>query len=115
MRTPKGTTHVVLDTPAGLHGKRLDEVMKPGAMRLPNFMMPKLLNNHGNYVISLGSLCRWLAVRAEALGVDGLETGPGAEGAPQQRRTHFRGCSPVRTGGNGHELRPAGRALHASL
>ena len=28
MRPPKGTTHVVLDTPAGLHGKRLDEVMK---------------------------------------------------------------------------------------
>jgi len=27
-RPPKGTTHVVLDTPAGLHGKRLDEVMK---------------------------------------------------------------------------------------
>ncbi len=28
VRTPKGTTHVVLDTPAGLHGKRLDEVLK---------------------------------------------------------------------------------------
>ena len=28
MRPPKGTTHIVLDTPAGLHGKRLDEVMK---------------------------------------------------------------------------------------
>ena len=28
MRPPKGTTHVVLDTPAGLHGKRLDAVMK---------------------------------------------------------------------------------------
>ena len=28
VRPPKGTTHVVLDTPAGLHGKRLDEVMK---------------------------------------------------------------------------------------
>ncbi|KAF0230364.1 MAG: electron-transferring-flavoprotein [Beijerinckiaceae bacterium] len=41
-----------------------------GAMRLPNFMMPKLLDNHGNYVISLGALCRWLAARAEALGVE---------------------------------------------
>jgi electron-transferring-flavoprotein dehydrogenase len=41
-----------------------------GALRLPNFMMPKLLDNHGNYVISLGSMCRWLAVRAEALGVE---------------------------------------------
>lgn len=28
VRTPKGTTHVVLDTPAGLHGKRLDDVLK---------------------------------------------------------------------------------------
>jgi chromosome partitioning protein len=28
VRPPKGTTHVVLDTPAGLHGKRLDEVMR---------------------------------------------------------------------------------------
>lgn len=28
VRPPKGTTHVVLDTPAGLHGKRLDEVLK---------------------------------------------------------------------------------------
>jgi chromosome partitioning protein len=28
VRPPKGTTHVVLDTPAGMHGKRLDEVMK---------------------------------------------------------------------------------------
>ncbi len=41
-----------------------------GALRLPNFAMPKLLNNHGNYILSLGSLCRWLAVRAEALGVE---------------------------------------------
>ena len=41
-----------------------------GAMRLPNFAMPKLLDNHGNYVISLGNLCRWLATKAEALGVE---------------------------------------------
>jgi electron-transferring-flavoprotein dehydrogenase len=41
-----------------------------GALRLPNFAMPKLLDNHGNYVISLGNLCRWLATRAEALGVE---------------------------------------------
>ena len=32
--------------------------------------MPKLMDNHGNYVISLGALCRWLAARAEALGVE---------------------------------------------
>ena len=37
---------------------------------LPNFMMPRLMNNHGNYVVSLGNVCRWLAGKAEALGVE---------------------------------------------
>ncbi len=40
------------------------------AVRLPNFMMPPLMSNHGNYVVSLGNVCRWLAARAEALGVE---------------------------------------------
>ena len=41
-----------------------------GALRLPNFLMPPLMSNHGNYAISLGNLCRWLAKQAEALGVE---------------------------------------------
>jgi electron-transferring-flavoprotein dehydrogenase len=41
-----------------------------GSTRLPNFMMPPLMNNHGNYIISLGNLARWLATQAEALGVE---------------------------------------------
>ena len=41
-----------------------------GGVRLPNIMMPKLMDNHGNFVGSLGNVCRWLAVRAEALGVE---------------------------------------------
>jgi electron-transferring-flavoprotein dehydrogenase len=41
-----------------------------GALRLPNFMMPPLMSNHGNFVVSLGSVCRWLATKAEALGVE---------------------------------------------
>ena len=41
-----------------------------GALRLPNFGMPKLMSNHGNFVGSLGNVCRWLAVQAEALGVE---------------------------------------------
>ncbi len=41
-----------------------------GAVRLPNFMMPRLMSNHGNYIVSLGSVCRWLAEKAEALGVE---------------------------------------------
>ncbi len=41
-----------------------------GGVRLPNIFMPKLLDNHGLYVGSLGLLMRWLAARAEALGVE---------------------------------------------
>lgn len=41
-----------------------------GAFRLPNFMMPPLMNNHGCFIGSLGNLCRWLASRAEELGVE---------------------------------------------
>ena len=40
------------------------------SVRLPNFMMPPLMNNHGNYIVSLGNVCRWLAGKAEALGVE---------------------------------------------
>ena len=36
---------------------------------VPAFVMPPM-NNHGNYVISLGNLCRWLAEQAENLGVE---------------------------------------------
>ena len=34
-----------------------------GAVRLPNMLMPPLMNNHGNYAVSLGNVCRWLASR----------------------------------------------------
>ncbi len=43
---------------------------KGGALRMPNAMMPPLMNNHGNYAVSLGNVCRWLAQQAEALGVE---------------------------------------------
>ncbi|TKT81257.1 electron transfer flavoprotein-ubiquinone oxidoreductase [Aquamicrobium sp. LC103] len=41
-----------------------------GSLRMPNFLMPPLMNNHGNYIVSLGNVCRWLAGHAEALGVE---------------------------------------------
>jgi electron-transferring-flavoprotein dehydrogenase len=41
-----------------------------GALRLPNVMMPPLMNNHGNFIVSLGNVCRWLATKAETLGVE---------------------------------------------
>src|ERR1700720_2910766 len=41
------------------------------AIRLPNFMMPPLMkNNHHGYIGSLGNVCRWLARKSEALGVE---------------------------------------------
>jgi len=43
---------------------------KKKARRMPGFMMPKMLSNHGNYIASLGLVCRWLAQRAENLGID---------------------------------------------
>ncbi|MEX0408194.1 electron transfer flavoprotein-ubiquinone oxidoreductase [Aquibium sp. LZ166] len=41
-----------------------------GSVRLPNFLMPPLMSNHGNYAVSLGNVCRWLAGHAEARGVE---------------------------------------------
>src|SRR5690242_669449 len=41
-----------------------------GALRLPNSMMPPLMNNHGNFIVSLGDVCRWLGTQAEGLGVE---------------------------------------------
>ena len=41
-----------------------------GALRLPNILMPPLMGNHGNFIVSLGNVCRWLATKAEALGVE---------------------------------------------
>ncbi|MFT3989418.1 electron transfer flavoprotein-ubiquinone oxidoreductase [Aestuariivirga sp.] len=41
-----------------------------GALRLPNAFMPPLMSNHGNYAVSLGNVCRWLAQQAESLGVE---------------------------------------------
>ncbi|MBY5882475.1 NAD(P)-binding protein [Rhizobium leguminosarum bv. viciae] len=41
-----------------------------GSIRLPNVLMPPLMNNHGNYIVSLGLVCRWLATKAEELGVE---------------------------------------------
>jgi electron-transferring-flavoprotein dehydrogenase len=43
---------------------------KSGGIRVPNFIMPPLMNNHGCYTGSLGNLCRWLGEQAEALGVE---------------------------------------------
>ncbi|KGJ14199.1 electron transfer flavoprotein-ubiquinone oxidoreductase [Paracoccus sanguinis] len=41
-----------------------------GQFRIPNWPMPRLMSNHGNYIVSMGNVCRWLAEQAEALGVE---------------------------------------------
>jgi len=41
-----------------------------GSLRLPNFLMPPLMSNHGNYIVSMANVCRWLATEAEELGVE---------------------------------------------
>ena len=40
------------------------------AFKVPNFLLPACFRNHGNYVVSLGNVCRWLGSQAEALGVE---------------------------------------------
>ncbi len=41
-----------------------------GKFRIPNFPMPPLMNNHGNYIVSMGNVCRWMAEQAEEMGVE---------------------------------------------
>jgi electron-transferring-flavoprotein dehydrogenase len=41
-----------------------------GKVKIPNWPMPGLMSNHGNYIVSMGNVCRWLAEQAEALGVE---------------------------------------------
>ncbi|WP_137894923.1 electron transfer flavoprotein-ubiquinone oxidoreductase [Ramlibacter sp. 2FC] len=40
------------------------------ATRMPNFLLPDCFDNHGNYIVSLGNVTRWLAEQAEGLGVE---------------------------------------------
>ena len=41
-----------------------------GQLRLPNFPMPPLMSNHGNYIVSMANVCRWMGAQAEELGVE---------------------------------------------
>lgn len=49
------------------------------AIKLPNFMTPKTIHNEGNYIVSMGNVCRWLAEQAEALGVEIFPGFPASE------------------------------------
>ena len=41
-----------------------------GQINLPTWGMPPLMNNHGNYIVSMGNVCRWMAEQAEGMGVE---------------------------------------------
>ncbi|MBT4017912.1 MAG: electron transfer flavoprotein-ubiquinone oxidoreductase, partial [Alphaproteobacteria bacterium] len=43
---------------------------EPNGIRVPNFSFPSQFNNHGNYIVSLGNVCRWLGEQAEGMGVE---------------------------------------------
>ena len=40
------------------------------SVRVPDIFVPKPMHNHGNYIVSLGNLCRWLGAEAEAMGIE---------------------------------------------
>ena len=43
---------------------------RSGSFKVPGFLLPECFRNHGNHVVSLGNVCRWLAKQAESLGVE---------------------------------------------
>ena len=65
-----------LDTP--VHHDVFMILTEQGGWPIPNLLLPACFTNHGNYIISLGNVCRWLGKQAEALGV---EIYPGFAGA----------------------------------
>jgi electron-transferring-flavoprotein dehydrogenase len=60
------------DTPikTPVNADRFYMLTASGGIRLPAALMPPLMSNHGNFIVSLGDVCRYLARKAEALGVE---------------------------------------------
>ncbi|MDZ4375702.1 MAG: electron transfer flavoprotein-ubiquinone oxidoreductase [Phenylobacterium sp.] len=74
---PKGLTELIPDWKA--QGAPLETAVTKdifmllgpqGSLELPMWAMPPFMNNHGNYIASLGNVCRWLGQQAEGLGVE---------------------------------------------
>ena len=57
LKTPVSDDHILL-------------LQQQNQIRVPGIFAPKTMKNHGNYIISLGNFCRWLASQAENLGVE---------------------------------------------
>ena len=74
---PKALTELIPDWKAKgapLNQPVSDDAMvflgEKGSFRTPNFLLPQCFQNHGNYVVALGNVVRWMAEQAEALGVE---------------------------------------------
>ncbi len=86
-----------------------------GSLTTPSLFMPPAMHNHGNYIISLGNLCRWLGEQAEALGVEIYPGFAAAEvlfnddGSVKGIATGDMGLLPDGTPGPNHEV---GMELH---
>ena len=59
---------------APLHTEVTDDrflvLSETGSIGMPAWTMPPLMNNHGNYIVSLSNVCKWLGTQAEGLGVE---------------------------------------------
>ena len=68
---------------APLHQQVTEDAMvflgEKSSLRTPNFLLPKCFENHGNYIVSLGAVTKWLAEQAESLGVEIFPGFPAAE------------------------------------
>jgi chromosome partitioning protein len=83
VRPPKGTTHVVLDTPAGLHGKRLDEVMKLADKVLVP-LQPSIFDIHATHAF-VRQLLEHRRADKVRIGIVGMRTREGTIGTDQLR------------------------------
>jgi electron-transferring-flavoprotein dehydrogenase len=86
------------------------------AFRIPNGLLPPLMNNHGNHIVSLGNVCRWLSAQAETLGVEIYSGFPAADVLYDERGA-VRGVATgdmgvARDGSHKPEYQP-GMELHA--
>ena len=86
------------------------------ALRIPNWMLPPLMSNHGNHIVSLCNVCRWLSLQAEKLGVEIYPGFPAAEVLYDERGA-VRGVATgdmgvARDGSHKPEYQP-GMELHA--
>ena len=90
VRPPKGTTHIVLDTPAGLHGKRLDEVMKlADKVLIP--LQPSIFDIHATHEFITDLLANRRNAKTQ-IGVVGMRTREGTI-STDQLRTFLQGVN----------------------